>query len=190
MEVHKQSPWFNLTLFIIASARALATWLLAAMRASARSGALDVVGTSSIPGDTLCLQVNAQAEMSASSEMSASGKMGSEMSAGGKMGSEMSAGGKLGSEMSAGGKLGSEMSAGGKMGSEMSASSEMSAGGKLGAQAQALAEALSHMSAEAVQARISKYADQVGCSRDGLAMSDDIEEETDLSFLAAHVLRA
>jgi len=169
-------------------ARALATGVLAAMRATARSGALDAAGTSSIPGDTLCLQVNAQAEMSASSEMSAGGKMGSEMSASGKMGSEMSAGGKMGSEMSAGGKMGSEMSAGGKMGSEMSAGSEMHAG----TQAQVLAEALGHMSAEAVQARISKYADQVGCSRDGLAVSDDLEEEeeTDLSFLAAHVLRA
>mmetsp|Transcript_41032 Transcript_41032/g.93296 ORF Transcript_41032/g.93296 Transcript_41032/m.93296 type:complete len:131 (-) Transcript_41032:125-517(-) len=73
----------------------------------------------------------------------------------------------------------SEMNANSEMGSLTSANSEMSAS--------ALSEALGHMSAEAVQARISKYADQVDASRDELVISEDPQDESDLSFLAAHV---
>mmetsp|Transcript_71858 Transcript_71858/g.187330 ORF Transcript_71858/g.187330 Transcript_71858/m.187330 type:complete len:108 (+) Transcript_71858:90-413(+) len=72
----------------------------------------------------------------------------------------------------------SEMNANSEMGSLTSANSEMSAS--------ALSEALGHMSAEAVQARIAKYVDQVGASRDE-ATVDDTEEESDFGFLADHI---
>ncbi|CAK0901024.1 unnamed protein product [Prorocentrum cordatum] len=75
----------------------------------------------------------------------------------------------------------SEMNANSEMGSLTSANSEMSAS--------ALSEALGHMSAEAVQARISKYADQVGASRDE-ATVDDTEEEFGLRLPRRSHLRA